>query len=106
MEVGAWKFEIVGIASEECDGRLGRRGVGSDSGGNDRNCKCHHDKARRSEYSDRRRECFQIFLETLAKKYYKDLILLFVDVAGNHCSDELEIPTNIILISFDLTRRS
>jgi transposase len=42
-------------------------------------------------------ECFQIFLETLAKKYYKELILLFVDGAGNHCSDELEIPANIIL---------
>jgi hypothetical protein len=25
------------------------------------------------------------------------LILLFVDGAGNHCSDELEIPANIIL---------
>jgi transposase len=33
----------------------------------------------------------------LAKKYYKELILLFVDGAGNHCSDELEIPANIIL---------
>jgi transposase len=42
-------------------------------------------------------ECFQIFLQTLAKKYYKELILLFVDGAGNHCSDELEIPANIIL---------
>ena len=42
-------------------------------------------------------ECFQIFLETLAKKYPKDFILLFVDGAGNHCSDELEIPANIIL---------
>ena len=42
-------------------------------------------------------ECFQIFLETLAKKYYTELILLFVDGAGNHCSDELEIPANIIL---------
>ena len=42
-------------------------------------------------------ECFQIFLETLAKKYHKELILLFVDGAGNHHSDELEIPTNIIL---------
>ena len=42
-------------------------------------------------------ECFQIFLETLAKKYHKELILLFVDGAGNHCSDELEIPANIIL---------
>jgi transposase len=38
-----------------------------------------------------------IFLETLAKKYYKELILLFVDGAGNHRSDELEIPVNIIL---------
>ena len=36
-------------------------------------------------------ECFQIFLETLAKKYDNELILLFVDGAGNHCSDELEI---------------
>src|SRR6516225_3995339 len=37
------------------------------------------------------------FLETLAKKYCKELILLFVDGAGNHRSDELEIPANIIL---------
>ena len=42
-------------------------------------------------------ECFQIFLETLAKKYFKELILLFVDGAGNHRSDELEVPANIIL---------
>ena len=42
-------------------------------------------------------ECFQIFLETLAKRYPKDFILLFVDGAGNHHSDELEIPANIIL---------
>src|SRR6516225_9797862 len=42
-------------------------------------------------------ECLQIFLETLAKKYYTELILLFVDGAGNHCSDELEIPANITL---------
>ena len=35
--------------------------------------------------------------ETLAKKYYKELILLFVDGAGNHRSDELEIPANIIM---------
>ena len=42
-------------------------------------------------------ECFQIFLEILAKKYPKDFILLFVDGAGNHHSDELEIPGNIIL---------
>ena len=31
------------------------------------------------------------------KKYSKELILLVVDGAGNHCSDELEIPANIIL---------
>ena len=42
-------------------------------------------------------ECFQIFLDTLAKKYPKELILLVVDGAGNHVSDELEIPANIIL---------
>ena len=42
-------------------------------------------------------ECFQIFVETVAKKYPKDLILLVVDGAGNHHSDELEIPANIIL---------
>ena len=42
-------------------------------------------------------ECFQIFMDILANKYPKDFILLFVDGAGNHHSDELEIPTNIIL---------
>ena len=42
-------------------------------------------------------ECFQIFLQTVAKKYSKELILLVVDGAGNHRSDELEIPANIIL---------
>jgi transposase len=33
----------------------------------------------------------------LAKKFSKELILLVVDGAGNHRSDELEIPANIIL---------
>ena len=62
-------------------------------------------------------ECFQIFLNTVAKKYSRELILLVVDGAGNHVSDELnrelillvvdgagnhvsdelEIPANIIL---------
>ena len=42
-------------------------------------------------------ECFQIFLDTLAKKYPRQLILLFVDGAGNHRSDELVIPANIML---------
>ena len=42
-------------------------------------------------------ECFQIFLDILAKKYPRQLILLFVDGAGNHQSDELVIPANIML---------
>jgi transposase len=42
-------------------------------------------------------ECFQIFLQTVAKKYSKELILLVLDGAGNHHSDELEVPDNIIL---------
>ena len=42
-------------------------------------------------------QCFQVFLDTLAKKYPKDLILLVVDGAGNHHSDELETLANIIL---------
>ena len=42
-------------------------------------------------------ECFQIFLDTLAKKYGRQFILLFVDGAGNHHSDELKVPDNIML---------
>ena len=42
-------------------------------------------------------DAIQIFLETLAKKYPRQLILLFVDGAGNHHSEELEVPPNIIL---------
>ena len=42
-------------------------------------------------------ECFQIFLDTLAKKYSRQLILLFVDGAGNHHSDALKVPDNIRL---------
>jgi hypothetical protein len=42
-------------------------------------------------------ECFQIFLNTVATRYRRELILLFVDGAGNHGSDELAIPANIIL---------
>jgi transposase len=33
----------------------------------------------------------------LAKKYSRQLILLFVDGAGNHQSEELEVPPNIIM---------
>ena len=40
-------------------------------------------------------ECFQIFLNTLAKKYSRSHILLFVDGAGNHISGDLVIPGNI-----------
>jgi tetratricopeptide (TPR) repeat protein len=42
-------------------------------------------------------ECFQIFLNTLAKKYSRSYILLFVDGAGNHNSGGLVIPSNITL---------
>ena len=42
-------------------------------------------------------QCFQIFLDTLAKKYRRQLILLFVDGAGNHQSEDLKIPDNVIL---------
>jgi transposase len=42
-------------------------------------------------------ECFQIFLNTVAKKYSRDVVLLIVDGAANHRSDELKVPANIIL---------
>jgi hypothetical protein len=42
-------------------------------------------------------ECFQIFLNTLAKKYSRSHILLFVDGAGNHINGDLVIPRNITL---------
>jgi transposase len=42
-------------------------------------------------------ECFQIFMDILANKYPKDFILLFVDGAGNHRSDDLVTPANIML---------
>jgi DDE superfamily endonuclease len=42
-------------------------------------------------------ECFQIVLDTLAKKYARQHILLFVDGAPNHRSDDLVIPDNITL---------
>jgi len=37
-------------------------------------------------------ECFQIFLNTLAKRYRRDLILLFVDGAGNLAAINLCSP--------------
>jgi hypothetical protein len=42
---------------------------------------------------------YRMLLETLAKKYYKELTVLFVDRAGNNCSDELKIPANILLLT-------
>ena len=42
-------------------------------------------------------QIFQIFLNTVAKRYSRDLILLLVDGAGNHGSDQLLLPANIIL---------
>ena len=42
-------------------------------------------------------ECFQIFLDALAKKFARQYILLFVDGAGNHSSGNLVIPANIKL---------
>jgi hypothetical protein len=44
-------------------------------------------------------ECFQIFLNTLAKKYSRSHIVLFVDGAGNHISGDLVIPSNVTLSS-------
>jgi transposase len=41
--------------------------------------------------------CFQVFLDTVAKKFPGELILLVVDGAGNHVSDKLEVPANIIV---------
>ena len=42
-------------------------------------------------------ECFQIFINTVAKRYSREMILMFVDGAGNHGSDQLVLPSNIIL---------
>lgn len=42
-------------------------------------------------------ECFQTFLNVLAKKYARQHILLVVDGAGNHRSEDLVVPANITL---------
>jgi len=44
-------------------------------------------------------ECFQIFLNALAKKYSRSHVLIFVDGAGNHISGDLVVPGNITLSS-------
>jgi hypothetical protein len=42
-------------------------------------------------------QCFQIFLNALAKKFSRWHILLIVDGAANHKSGELAIPANVTL---------
>jgi transposase len=42
-------------------------------------------------------ECFQIFLDTLAKRFSRQHILLILDGAPNHTTDDLAIPANITL---------
>jgi len=42
-------------------------------------------------------ECFQIFINALAKKYSRSHVLVFVDGAGNHISGDLMVPGNITL---------
>ena len=42
-------------------------------------------------------ECFQIFLDILAKNFSRTHILLVLDVAGYHNSGELVIPANVTL---------
>jgi len=40
-------------------------------------------------------DCFQIFLDILAKRVSRQHILLFADGAPNHHCDDLEIPASI-----------
>jgi hypothetical protein len=42
-------------------------------------------------------ECFQIFLDSLGKRICRQRILLILDGAPNHTTDDLLIPTNIRL---------
>jgi hypothetical protein len=42
-------------------------------------------------------ECFQIFLNTVAKRYSRQHILLLLDGAPNHHCEDLVIPNNITL---------
>jgi hypothetical protein len=42
-------------------------------------------------------ECFQIFLNNLARRFARHYILLFVDGAPNHCTGDLVIPDNVRL---------
>ena len=42
-------------------------------------------------------ECFQIFFDTLGKRFSRQHILLILDGAPNHTTDDLLIPTNVTL---------
>jgi transposase len=42
-------------------------------------------------------ECFQIFLDMIAKKYRRSHVLIILDGAGNHRCDDLIVPDNITL---------
>src|SRR5215471_3503224 len=42
-------------------------------------------------------ECFQIFLDTMGKRFSRQHILLILDGAPNHTTDDLLIPANITL---------
>ena len=42
-------------------------------------------------------ECFQIFLNTLSKRFSRQHILLILDGAPNHTTDDLLIPANTTL---------
>jgi transposase len=42
-------------------------------------------------------ECFQIFLDSLGKRFSRQHILLILDGAPNHTIDDLLIPANITL---------
>ena len=39
-------------------------------------------------------ECFQIFLDTMGKRFSRQHILLILDGAPNHTTDDLLIPAN------------
>jgi transposase len=43
-------------------------------------------------------ECFQVFLEVLARKFARQDILLVLDGAPNHRCDDLAVPDNITLL--------
>jgi hypothetical protein len=43
-------------------------------------------------------ECFQVFLEVLARRFARQDILLVLDGAPNHCCGDLAIPDNITLL--------